>query len=227
MEPHEERLKDEILQRGLSLPAHVKQPRPPWISRRQKRVGLAVVLLLLGCFGVYVFWPYDINSLQGDATISDAGFWSWPRYRVRFPEVSLSETGEHHFWCRGLPPYSLLVAIAVSEYDSESIFDERGRMKDKFWQLFEGPCRQSGTTVELTISEGTGAIVYQKQDALRRWILSGGLVLGARFYHLEQPNLSVWRSGSYRITLAVRKVDPKTPRMKGYVTLEGGGAMPH
>src|SRR5262249_50176114 len=91
------------------------------------------------------------------------------------------------------------------------------------WPIYEGPCKKSGTSVALTTSDDTGAIVYLHAGALSDWTLAALTLRGPYFWHRQQPDLSVRQGRTYEIKFLVKKVDTKSPPMKAQVRLEGGG----
>jgi hypothetical protein len=61
-------------------------------------MSFAVALLIL-----WVWNPWASLRFHGDGNLSDAGFFSYPRYQISFSEIPLNKISEHHFRFWGLP----------------------------------------------------------------------------------------------------------------------------
>jgi hypothetical protein len=195
-------------------------------------VGFACLMVAL----VAIFlWPYDIRELEGDATIDDTGFWSYPRYHVRFPAVSLSEPGEHVFTVSGLPSVQLTFILNLADLqnkEEESREFLRTHPNEKFeihhetpdqWRTIHERFQKIDTIVEFTWSS-KGEIMVAGAGPLKSWKLSwvpaydsGG------YWHSKGRELNFRRNKVYQLKLKVTNVDVHAPPLLVVPTLEGGG----
>ncbi len=60
----------------------------------------AIGLLLIG--GAWMM-RYRPHLLSGDGTITDSGFWSYPRYAISFPQIEVADGSHAIFRVNGLP----------------------------------------------------------------------------------------------------------------------------
>jgi hypothetical protein len=205
----------------------------------KRKIWMAIVVAsacVIIAVGAIYFWPYDTRELQGDATIEDTGFWSYPRFHVRFPAVSLSEPGEHVFTVRGLPPVPLSFILNLAdlqEKENEARDFLRSHPNSKFAvhqnqnpeqsEAIYEKFRKVDTVVEFTWS-CDGEIIVTAIDPLKSWKLewtpayqSGG------YWHPKGLEVSFGRRNAYQLKLKVRNVDVHAPPLLVAPTLRGGG----
>ena len=68
--------------------------RAIWIA-----VGAIGLLLLVGAWVI----RYRPELLSGDGTMTESGYWSYPRYTVAFPSVEIANDARAFFHVKGLP----------------------------------------------------------------------------------------------------------------------------
>jgi hypothetical protein len=165
------------------------------------------VLLCVGAIAVVIWlWPYSAANYQGDGTIADTGFWSYPRYHIRFPQVSLASPGEHQFTCRGLPPESLTLELRLVE-------------TGQYEQL-----RKLKTRVEFTLTDDAGKTICEAAGPLSAWVLAWMPAHDTGYFW--QPacrDFNVSRRKRYQLTLVAKDVDPQSPPVLVEPMLTGGG----
>src|SRR3954463_11071676 len=86
--------------------------RPPHLRLTVRRV-IAVVAVAV----VTLAWlalPYRASCYRGDGAITDGGFWSYPRYRIRLPPIYLKADRVHLYRLRGTPPVPLTLMLEVA-----------------------------------------------------------------------------------------------------------------
>jgi hypothetical protein len=168
-------------------------------------VVLAIAVLAAITLALW-FLPYSTRSYQGDGTITDTGFWSYPRYHVRFPAVSLAEPGEHTFTCRGLPPVPLTATLQLV---GQGQYELLGGLK---------------TRVHLKVSDDAGATVCEAMGPLNAWKLMWIPYDNTGAYWHPTCTDVVLRSGrTYRLTLTVTDIDGRSSPLLVEPMLEGGG----
>jgi hypothetical protein len=152
------------------------------------------------------YWFYSTRSFRGDAEILDSGFWSHPRYHIRFPEMRLDKPGEYVFTCSGLPPTALTLTlnfVGPQEYNA---------------------LKQIGTQLEFRMTDDEGRELCRSSGAMKEWELSWRVADNAG--GLWQPScrdVTVKRNMTYSFNLIVRDVDPNSPVIHVRPTLAGGG----
>jgi hypothetical protein len=119
-------------------------------KRRWLWFGLTAALVAGGTSVALFAWYdgfYSPRRFSGDGNISDAGYWSYPRYSVNLPTISLSESGKHRFSFSGLPS---------------------GRMTFMLRTNGTGQSVPSGS-VEVTLVDDTGQTVFRVSGPLSEW----------------------------------------------------------
>ena len=168
--------------------------------------GLSAALALISAVAI-MFWFYSTHEFSGDGTIEDTGFWSYYRYHIRFPPISLNQPGEYTFSCRGLPPDPLVLKLRVEgtgEYD----------------QL-----RSLTTSVRVELFDETGKPVGKAVGPLHDWIVTGNPAAGLAwsYWHEDFRDITVRRRRPYRLKLIVTDIDVNSPHLSVEPMLEGGG----
>lgn len=165
--------------------------------------SLSATLALISAV-IVMFWFYHTREFSGDGTIEDTGFWSYPRYHIRFPPISLNEPGEHTFSCRGLPPYPLTFKLMiVGKGQREQLLAVK-------------------TTVHLEWSDGAGQTICQAVGPLHDWVVCSSVVEDY-YWHKNSRDITVRRGRQYRLRMIVKDVDADSPPLSVEPMLVGGG----
>ena len=83
---------------------------------RWKLAVLGVAILAIVSSGLAFFaLRYDPSRFKGDGIITDHGFWSFPRYEIRFPRLCLKNRETYTYECKGLPPESLRLMLEMPD----------------------------------------------------------------------------------------------------------------
>src|SRR5262245_45787194 len=75
-------------------------------QRRLIGMVLAVLAIALGVWLLSLIafrMRYGPASFTGDGRLSDDGFWTYPRYRISFPSVSLNRSTNRSFQIQNFP----------------------------------------------------------------------------------------------------------------------------
>ncbi|WP_406696712.1 hypothetical protein V5E97_37570 [Singulisphaera sp. Ch08] len=165
---------------------------------------LAVAVLFLGWLAL----PYTVSRYQGDGTITDRGFWSYPRYRIRLPQMELAAGRPHVYRLRGLPPESLYLTFEVVG---------RRLVDDEDFDAM----RTGKTWMAVTIADDRGRRVCSASGALKEWVLTQSYQ-HASYWHdgCVRPELN--ERTAYTMTVTVGG-ESATPQLVIVPTLEGGG----
>ncbi len=130
------------------------------------RKYLLAVIATLSLLILILWNPWSALLYHGDGTFTDDGLFLYPRYWIRFPDVPLNETGEHHFHFRGLPADEMSLLLYVEETQAN---------RDNRIALVTFP-----VTIEAKLTDGKGNVAC---DALGRpagdnrdgiWVLRSG-----------------------------------------------------
>lgn len=168
--------------------------------------GLGAALALISAVAI-MFWFYSTREFSGDGTIGDTGFWSRPRYHIRFPPISLNQPGEYTFTCRGLPPCPLTFQLGI---EGTGDYDQLRTLK---------------TSVRVEWFDEAGKSVCEAVGPLHDWVLAWIPSEGTgSYWHLNSRDVTVRRSHQYRLRLIVTDIDADSPRLSVEPMLEGGGA---
>ncbi len=202
------------------------------MRRRWKLALLVAGALAILASSFLAFFPlrYDPSQLEGDGTITDHGFWSYPRYEIRFPSLSLKTPGTHTYVCKGLPPESLRLMLEMpdkqkKEYDAAQFL--RSHPNSKYSQAAHDKQKQevvgrNATVVQFTldIDEKSDLRVNKRlSDWKLLWI--PGLNTGAFYYpHAE---FSARTKTTYKLIFVISQVDPEGIPEEVIPVLEGGG----
>ena len=74
--------------------------RLPRMTTRWWMIAVAAIVLSVA----WLVLPYRVSRYRGDGAITDGGFWSYPRYRIRLPQAELTANRTRLYKLKGLPP---------------------------------------------------------------------------------------------------------------------------
>jgi hypothetical protein len=172
---------------------------------RTKQIVLTVVLSTIALLWLADEYPH--LRFRGDAKFSGGPILG---YQIKMRPVPFSQAGEYVFRFRGIPNEDmslLLYAEGMSD-------DNRGELT------------HLDTTLEVLLVDQNGGIACQASGVPRDgvdehiWVLMSGM--DAAFWHRHCVHMPLKPSVSYTLTLRVKNVDPKTPRINLLPVLEGG-----
>lgn len=171
--------------------------------------GLLAILLILGLVSLAARRSglfYNTSKFSGDGRIADHGLWSYPRWIVTFPEISLSDEKATRLSCRGLPPAEMTFSLEISSAVSEK-------------------CLASlATQLEVAISDGSGRTVGRVKAPICEWIISHVPATGIKsLWRPEFRVLSTFTTGIYTIEIHVMSIDVECGQSRAIPKLAGGG----
>jgi hypothetical protein len=175
-------------------------------DRLGKRVLATLGVLAIFAGAIWIPWPYREQAYIGDGSITDHGFWSYYRYFVRFPTISLSEPCEYTFHCTSLPPYPLYFGLTIREMDS----------------LNTGGLAAFSTIADVRLIRSDGSTVAHASDPLSKWVLMQS-ASQYEYWHRSLASVKVDRNASYRLIIRIHDVDPKSAQLLVEPVLGGGG----
>jgi hypothetical protein len=199
------------------------QPKLMWIGA----IFLGFFLLFLIAF---LALRYDPSQLKGDARIVDNGFWSYPRYEIRFPKLSLRSVGTQTYECKGLPPEELTFMLEMP--DRERKWEEvreflRSNPNSKYSQPPDNQkyetLSRNRTVIEFTFI-GNDKTIVSVTAPLQEWVLSwepasntGG------FWRKEVRDLKFNPRVTYKLVFVIKETDPDGSLDEVVPYLKGGG----
>ena len=141
--------------------------------------------------------------------ISDAGFFSNPRYYAQIGHLPMSKAGEYQWRVRGLPPGPLELALPVLEAKDA----DRAKLSSLL------------TSVSVTITDSSGNLTCTAKGRLRAttddpWILASH---STYFWHPRCTNIQTRRFRTYIVKVTVSDVDDRSPNWTMMPVLRGGG----
>jgi hypothetical protein len=166
--------------------------------------AVAVAVLCLAWLSL----TYKPSHYRGDGTITDGGFWSYPRYRIRLPPMPVQVEEVHRYRLRGVPPVPLTFRLEVV---GQRPLDEKDL----------DPLASVGTCVSVTVADEHGRPVASASGPLRDWELSRSSGYAA-FWHPELRQTRLRERAAYILTVTASGEDPGPPLVLT-PTLEGGG----
>jgi hypothetical protein len=180
-------------------------------SRNSKRFARHWQVFPLGAIAVtatlmaVVGRPYSLREFDGDGTIEENTYWSYPRYTIEFAPISLSQDGTHVFRCSGLPPEDLtlfLETIGTGDYET---------------------LRALRTRVEVSVNERDGRLVRRVDAPLCDWELSWMPANHAGSFCCDElRGLQLSRHTEYILAIAVSDVAANAAPLELRPILSGG-----
>jgi len=171
---------------------------------------LGTILLL-----VLVTWnPWSAFFYRGEGKFSDELFF-YPRYWVRFADIPLNETGEHHYRFRGLPHEEMSLILYVKDMQSN-----RWENRDSLMNF------QATIEAKLTDAKGnvachaSGRPADGNRDGI--WVLMSGPG-EAGYWHYQCNFIQVSSFKDYDLMIRTTDVGPGVGRLVVTPTLNGGG----
>jgi hypothetical protein len=169
------------------------------------------IALVLVVSSIAVLWcadEYPALRFHGDARFSGGPVFG---YSLKMRSIPFYQAGEYVFHFRGLPNEEMSLQLyAEGKTDSD-----------------RAELTQLETVLEALFVDSRGRTVCQATGVAREgqnehiWVLmSGGDV--AAFWHWNCVHLPLKSTESYTLTLRIRNVDPKTPRINLLPYFEGG-----
>jgi len=163
---------------------------------------------------ILVAWsPWSGLLYRGDGKLSDNLFF-YPRYRLKFAEIPLSEANEYHFHFKGAPHEEMGLVLYV-----------KGGLAD--WD-YRHSLVNFPASIDAKLTNGKGNVVCHASgrpaDANSEgvWVLMSGPGV-AGYWHYQCNGFRVSTLETYRLTIRVTNVGPQAEKVVVVPTLEGGG----
>lgn len=171
-----------------------------------KKTALIVFIIAIGllCFAD----EYPAMRFRGDAIFSGGPVFG---YTIRMHPVPFYRDGEYVFHFRGMPEEEMslqLYAEGKTDSDRQELTDLQ-------------------TTIDALLVDHNGSVVCQATGMARDgqnehiWVVMSG-PMEAAFWHWNCVHMPLKSSESYTLTLRIRNVDPKTPKINLLPVFEGG-----
>jgi hypothetical protein len=175
---------------------------------------LLVTLLSIAVFLCLIAWsPWNARRYKGDGKFSDGGFFSYPRYVVRFPDMPLYEPGEYRFRFQGLPSEEMTLLLYVK--GSSGSEEERNRLT-KLSAVIDAKLTDSHGR---DVCHASGRPKNSNEDGI--WVLrSGG---DAAFWHWQCRDVQFRSAESYSLLIHVIGPDQTANGVVVTPMFQGGG----
>jgi hypothetical protein len=194
---------------GGIMTAMIEAPKRGWL--RFSIRGLMVAATVLACWlGWSLIFGYNPSAFKGQGSMTDTGFWSYPRYHILMPAFSLEKTNEHTFTLEGLPPERMSISFRLSGRIA-ACPESMGTLEDNI--------KQSSVTFKCKLSDDNGVTVCEIADPLHNWIIS---VRPSEMYlwHMRSRDLKISSKRRYSLTVGIEFPEPD---MTVEPQLTGGG----
>ncbi len=168
---------------------------------------IAVVAIVLSV--AWLFSPYKVSEYRGDGAIMDRGFWSYPRFRIRLPEVELTANRTRLYKLKGLPPVPLVLELEVVD---------RRLIDPKDFDML----REMSTAVSVRIADIQGRTVCSASGPLKDWVMTKRPQY-AGYWHPNCRDVRFREGMSYTMTLTTGKEGSESDPLVIVPMLEGGG----
>ncbi len=192
---------------------------PPrrWLQFRLSTWFVLVAILAMCLFGaVYLRGTlyYDSSTFVGDGSLSDGGFWSYPRYRIEFPAISLSDSNVTQFRFRGPPTTRTTFKFVMTSAEGWTGFELSDQLSSDV--------RLRNISVDVALVDSEGLTIMQCNGTLHQWMLESSGVEGA-FWHVSGRNVPLNKRESYTLTVRTTASAGNTLRLTARPLLYGGG----
>jgi hypothetical protein len=174
---------------------------------------------LLASFGVLLLlafteWgPWRTLLYRGDGKFSDELFF-YPRYWVRFADISLDQPSEHHFHFRGIPNEQMSLILYIK--GDHSKWEDRHALDTL------------PVTIDAKLTDGNGNVACNasgrpadaNEDGI--WVLMSGPG-EAGYWHYQCNFVPVSSFRTYDLMIRVSDVGSNAAKVVVTPTLKGGG----
>jgi hypothetical protein len=166
------------------------------------------LLLCLEAWSPWTMWRY-----RGDAKLSDAGFFAYPRYVLTFSDVPLYQAGQYRFRLQGVPNEEMTLMLYVK--NSSGSEDERARLT------------KLPTSIDAVLTDSRGKDVCRasgrpkdsNEDGI--WVLMSGSE--AAYWHWQCRDVPIHSRESYNLVIGVSSPDQNGEKVVVTPTFQGGG----
>lgn len=173
-------------------------------------VAMLVLLAGLSWTGLLRQLTYRPARFAGDGVISDGGFWSYPRYVVRFPQHPLAP-GTHEYRCSGLPANPMMLTLRLEPH-----------------KVAAAKIKGETLSIRARILDARGRTLCEVDEPVARWTLNWS-VDQAQLWH-ERLELSPQHASDVRIQLTYTEATPSTSSPANAFSIQpilsGGGNEP-
>ena len=164
--------------------------------------GLAACLLLI------VWKRWHIGRVSGDVIASDAGYWSYPRYKFAFPRIDSSNQTGSAFAVAGLPRDPLTFTLEVVGTRSGKAAVPEVVME--------------GSRVSVRIVDRSNVTVYEGSDHIARWRWNTS-VTHIALWHESLCDMRFDPGESYTVEIAIQSEHDEIDAIVFEPRLSGGG----
>ncbi|MGE0536593.1 MAG: hypothetical protein AB7O68_16605 [Pirellulales bacterium] len=195
----------------------VEQPKRPRFQFCFSTWFLLVAILAACLFGALYLRGllyYDSESFVGDGSLSDGGFWSYPRYRIEFPAISLSDSNVTQFCFSGPPTTRTTFKLAMTSAEGWTGWN--------FGEQLRSDVRLRGISVDVVLVDSQGRAIMQYGGPLQQWMLMQSDAEGA-FWHVSGRNVPLNKREAYTLTVRTTASAGNTLQLTAKPLLYGGG----
>lgn len=175
------------------------------VPRFRRRTLILIVVAAAIVYSVaWLVLPYRLSGYRGDGSITDSGFWSYPRYRIRLPKTELKAPRSVVYKLGGLPPAPFTLRLEIVDPKDPSVL------------------RGLNVVVSVRIADNHDRTVGSASGPLKDWVLSEGSGYVA-YWHRDCRDVGFHKGMSYTMTITVSEENSDPRVIMVIPTLEGGG----
>jgi hypothetical protein len=180
----------------------------------------AVFVLLSAVFLLWNEWNllYRTGEYRGDGTITDHGFWSYPRYRIAMPVIPLTEAQEHSLTLEGLPTADFTFTLEVL-----SVWVQSRHVPQEDFDTFRKDLMDLPVDIAVKITDDQGQTIYAGSAPVQNWELSQSITQSS-LWRDDLRDMRLKRGQRYRLHLDVRARSADGTRVIVKPHLKGGGS---
>lgn len=174
-----------------------------------------VLVVAVIAFGLGLLWLRDIRSANvgsfGDGSLTDSGFFSYPRYRVSFPVLQIVSGSSHVLTVSNLPPVRLTLGLELLATNED--------------QIPQTPFAQTewnGTTLRVSVERLGVGTLSEAHVPIRDWVLAQS-ELRQMLWHANLRDLRFAQKPIYHVTIELLNAPQDLPPLVVRPILEGGG----
>jgi hypothetical protein len=182
------------------------------LTKRRRWLALGATLFIF--VFAWMWSPWAKYRYHGDGTFTDSGFFSYPRYRVRFSSITLSKAGEYRYHFRGLPSEEMTLLLSLD--GDVPYVSKRTHELTSLRTSIEAVVRDSHGR---EACKAAGTPEDSNRDGV--WVLSTGF--GTAYWHWQCNQVQLRPLESYELVVRIKVVDSRSGDITVTPLLEGGG----
>ncbi len=179
----------------------------PFLNGPRNAVMAACFAAACIFIAVAAIGPHTMTTSRGDATFEDHGFWSYPRYFLRFPEIAISTDHTYRFLVKGIPAVPTTFSFTLArgaDFDSEQLQSE------------------AAPYIGVSIDDADGNRIYTFSGVVKDWVWAAGGG-SCRLWHQNLRHMRLQSETEYILVIEVRNQIEHEEQLWVAPNISGGG----